>query len=370
MTLLDRHIIREWFGILGLALAATLGLLVMLSVYDDLDDLLRLGATAADVVSYCLIKIPGYLATLLPLCLLISLLYSLGKLHQNNEITAMRAAGLGLAQITRGVWVAGLFFCGLIWWLNSTIVPWSVQEARRSWELLQVRQEMAGRSADQVGARAAVTFDNAAAGRLWFINRYSPFTAKAYGVTISQMDASGRERTRWLASEAAREADGLGWRLRDGREITFDTGSGEVLRTVVFRDRVMVGFDEDPALMQVYDAKPDTLSLFELRRVIAYHQEARSPKARAYELRYASVLTECLMPLVIIAFAVPFAVSGVRVNPAVGVSKALGLFIVYFIAMRLGLLLGGRGVVAPELAALLPHLALLGAGGWAWSRAR
>jgi len=77
-----------------------------------------------------------------------------------------------------------------------------------------------------------------------------------------------------------------------------------------------------------------------------------------------------LMPLVIIAFAVPFAVAGVRVNPAVGVSKALGLFVVYFIALRLGLVLGGRGDLTPAMAALLPHLALLGAGAWAWTRVR
>jgi lipopolysaccharide export system permease protein len=110
--------------------------------------------------------------------------------------------------------------------------------------------------------------------------------------------------------------------------------------------------------------------LFELRRVIAHHRETGSPKLLAYELRYASLLAESLMPLVIIAFAVPFAVAGVRVNPAVGVSKALGLFVVYFVAMRLGLVLGGRGVLAPVLAAGLPHVALLGAGGWAWARAR
>lgn len=76
------------------------------------------------------------------------------------------------------------------------------------------------------------------------------------------------------------------------------------------------------------------------------------------------------MPLVIIAFAIPFAVAGVRVNPAVGVSKAIGLFVVYFIAIRVGMVLGGREVVTPMMAALLPHLALLGAGVWAWTRAR
>jgi lipopolysaccharide export system permease protein len=370
MTLIDRHILREWLGILGLVLAATLGLLVMHSLYDELEDLLRHGAGAGEVAAYCLVRTPGFLATILPLCLLVSLLYALGRLHHGNEITAMRAAGIGLARITRSVWAAGVLFCALIWWLNATVVPWSVEETRKMWETLQVRQELSGRPADRVAARTAVTFDNAAEGRLWFINRYSQFTGRAYGLTISERDEAGREVTRWLAAEGWRDEAGGGWVLRDGRELIFDPESGEVLKPVMFRERKLARFDEDPALMQVYDAKPDTLSLFELRRVVAHHRETRSPKLRAYELRLASVMAESLMPLVLIAFAVPFAVAGVRVNPAVGVSKALGLFVVYFVAMRVGLVLGGRGVLSPAFAAVLPHAALLGAGAWAWSRAR
>lgn len=370
MTLIDRHILREWLGILGLVLAATLGLLVMHALYDELEDLLRLGAGAGEVVSYCLVRTPGFLATLLPLCLLVSLLYALGKLHHANEITAMRAAGLGLGRITRSVWVAGVFFCALVWWLNATVVPWSVEETRKMWETLQVRQELAGKPAGMVAARTAVTFENAAEGRLWFINRYSQFTGRAYGVTISERDAEDRETTRWLAAEAWPDEERGGWVLRDGRELTFDPVGGEMLRPAAFREKRIERFGEDPALMQVYDARPDSLSLFELRRVVAHHRETGSPKLRAYELRLASVLAESLMPLVIIAFAVPFAVAGVRVNPAVGVSKALGLFILYFIAMRLGLVLGGRGTMPVVVAAVLPHAALLGAGVWAWARTR
>jgi lipopolysaccharide export system permease protein len=370
MTLIDRHILREWLEILALVLAATLGLLVMHSLYDDLEDLLRDGAVAGEIVAYCMIRVPGFLATLLPLCLLVSLLYSLGRLHHANEITALRAAGIGLGRITRSVWIAGLGFCALVWWLNSSVVPWSVEEARRMRETLQLRQEMAGKAADQVGVRPAVTFDNLAAGRVWFFNRYSKFTRKAYGVSVSLLDEQGRERTRLLAREAWRDEAGTGWIFSDGRELTFDVASGEPLNPRRFKELRRPDFDEDPELMQVYDAKPDVLSLHELRRVIDHHRASGSPKSLGYELRYTSLLTETLMPLVIIAFAVPFAVAGVRVNPAVGVSKALGLFVLYFIALRLGLVLGGRGVLSPLVAALLPHLALLAAGAWAWRRAR
>lgn len=370
MTLIDRHILREWLEILALVLAATLGLLVMHALYDELDELLRDGAATGEIVAYCLVTIPKFLATLLPLCLLVSLLYSLGKLHHANEITAMRAAGLGLGRITRAVWVAGLGFCALVWWLNSSVVPWSVEERRGMREAMVFRQELAGKEANQVGVRAAVTFDNLADGRMWFINRYSQFTQRAYGVSVSLLDEQGRERGRLLAREAARAESGPGWILHDGRELTFDVSSGELVRTQRFAVLARHDFDEEPSLMQVYDARADELSLFELRRVIAHHRDSGNAKVRVYELRYYSLLAESLMPLVIIAFAVPFAVAGVRVNPAVGVSKALGLFMVYFIAMRIGLVLGGRGTLSPPVAAVLPHLALLGAGAWAWARAR
>jgi len=370
MALLDRYILREWLAILGLVLAATLGLLVMHALYEDLDELLAMGAKGSEVAVYSMVRIPGFLATLLPVCLLVSVLYALGKLHHGSEITAMRAAGLGLFRITRGIWVAGVFFCGLVWLLNATVVPWSFEESRKIWEVLQVRQELAGKAPDRVGARTAVTFDNTAQGRLWFINRYSQFTKRAYGVTVSELDVKRRETTRWLAREAWRDEATGGWMFRDGRELRFDPASGEVIRTEAFRERAMLNFKEDPGLMQIYDAKPDSLSLFELRRVIAHYKAAKSPKTQVYALRYASVLAEALMPLVIIAFAVPFAVAGVRVNPAVGVSKALGLFVVYFVALRLGMVFGGRGYLSPAFAALLPHLALLGAGGVAWVRGR
>ena len=63
-----------------------------------------------------------------------------------------------------------------------------------------------------------------------------------------------------------------------------------------------------------------------------------------------------------IALAVPFAVSGVRVNPAVGVSKSIGLFMLYYVLFQASTALGSRAVVDPLWAALTPNLSMLGLG--------
>ena len=64
-------------------------------MYDDFRDLHEAGAKFTDLGLYVLVTIPSFLALTLPIVLLVSILFVLGKLHKANELTAMRAAGVG-----------------------------------------------------------------------------------------------------------------------------------------------------------------------------------------------------------------------------------------------------------------------------------
>ena len=125
----DRHLLREWFRILGIVLLATTGMMFVQVLFDDFQRLRDLGARGLDLWMYVLVTLPSFLAFVLPLTLLLSLLFVLGQLHRANELTAMRAAGVGFMRITRPVWVVGILACAGMWWLNSSIVPWSVQDS-------------------------------------------------------------------------------------------------------------------------------------------------------------------------------------------------------------------------------------------------
>jgi lipopolysaccharide export system permease protein len=361
LNLIDRYLLREWLKMLGLVLGACLGLLLMQAMYDDFRDLLQDGAGAKDLLIYYIIKLPSYLSVVLPLALLVSLLYTLGLMHRNHEFTALRAAGVGILRITRCIWLAGLALCALTWYINATVIPWSIDESRQIRENLQFSHDAKDRSVDKVGMKASVAFDNRKDGRMWFFNRYSQFTRKGYGVTLVELDGQRRETKRLMASEAWLDAK-RGWVFRDGREIVVSADGGEVESTKQFGEIVRKDLNEDPTLMLIFDAKPNDLSFTELRRIIAYFSVEENPKLTAYQVRYYGMLAETLGPLIIIALAIPFAVSGVRVNPVVGVSKALGLFVVYFVLLKISAMLGGRDVIPALWAALLPSLLMLGAG--------
>jgi lipopolysaccharide export system permease protein len=366
----DRHLLREWLKILGLVLAAALGLLMMQVMYDSFRDLRDMGAKVADMAVYFLVTVPGFFAIVLPLALLVSLLFALGQLHRHFEFTPMRAAGVGLFRLTRPIWAVGVLCCFLSLWLNSSIIPWSVEQSRTVYEQLQFRREAKSAVPERVGAVYDLAFDNQSGRRMWFFNRYSQFTQQGYGVSVSELDGQRRETKRLLAGEAWFDAARKAWVFRRGRELGFDVETGVQTSSVPFDGKLEPSYDEDPKLMLLVDQRPVDLSFFELRRVMDYYQADRNPKGIVYAVRYFGLLADMLGPLIVIGIAVPFAMSGVRVNPAVGVSKSIGLFLLYYVLSNFATSLATEQLMSPVLAAWLPNLGMAALAAWLFARMR
>jgi lipopolysaccharide export system permease protein len=370
LNLFDRYLLREWLKMLGLLLIATTGVLMMAALYDNLRELVTLGAGVGEILLYYATLMPSNLSVVLPLSMLLSLLFVLSKLHRNNELTAFRAAGLNIFATTRSLWLAGVGLCGVSLLLNARVVPWSVETSRSLLLSFQYRAEARTTPGGTLGLVSSVAFDNRQQNRMWFINRYSRYTQTAYGVTVSELDGQRREKTRTMAREAHYDAIRHAWTFTDGRELWFDTGEGEVMRTVAFKTKVIPYFTEDPTLMLLIDRKPVDLSFNELGRITRYFSSEDDPKFLRYEVRYYGLLFDTFGPLIIIAIAIPFAVSGVRVSPAVGVSKSIGLFFLYFILNGIATPLGDGGYLEPAWAALMPNLTMIGLATYFFGRMR
>jgi lipopolysaccharide export system permease protein len=366
----DRHLLREWLTILGIAVVLACGLLLVQVMYDDFRDLHEAGARIRDLALYVLVAIPGKLALVLPIVLLVSVLFVLGKLHKANELTAMRAAGVGFCRLMAPIWLVGLICCAVSYWLNSYVVPRSVEKARVMKEGFQFKKQAQSTTEDLIGAVYSVGFDNPYPRRMWFFNRYSKYTQKAYGASVTEMDVRGRETSRIVASEAWYDEAQRGWVFKDGRDMGFDPDKRENVSTVPFALKLVTRFQENPRLMMLIDRRPIDLSSTELRELIDYLSSENNPKSIPYAVRYYSLIADILGPLIVIAIAIPFAASGVRVNPAVGVSKAISLFFLYIALQNLAAALATKQLVDPGLAAWLPNIGMTGLAVILFSRLR
>jgi lipopolysaccharide export system permease protein len=257
-----------------------------------------------------------------------------------------------------------------MFFLNTTVVPWSVETSRAMLDSFALLQQARTHSSSNTEINRVVTFDNQRQRRLWFFNSYNRHIDRAYGVTVSELDTRRHEKTRIMAREARYDREKRGWTFSDGREEWFDPETGDLTRTVPFIEKIVPYFSENPDLMLAFDLKPNDLSFFQLRTIIDYFTVEENPKVTIYAVRYFGLLSDTLAPLIVIALAIPFAVSGVRVNPAVGVSKSIGLFLIYFILLKAANAMGDRGAIDPLTAAWVPNVAMLGIGGWFFLRLR
>ena len=369
MTRLDRYVFLSWAQVFALALGAVLGVLVLAEVQNDLPDLLEAGASASESLRYFIILIPSFLPSVLPLALLVSLLFTLGQLQHHEEITAMRAAGLGLGRISRTLWLAGFALAGLLFWLNAEVVPRSVEEAREIKNRYQFAQQLAaGRAAEEIGLHHNLTFFAHRDGRLWFLNRFNDFTYRAYGVTVSLLAEDGRETTRLAAAEGFFDERQGHWTLLNGRETSFNA-AGQPVRSLPFEHQEFTELREDPELMKFLEKKPQDLSLLQLRQVITALRADEDPRVSAYNVQYFQNLFTPASCLVVVGLAVPFALRGGRTNPLVGVSQVMGWFLVYYCLIVGFDLAGSAQQLPPALAAALPNLIIGTLAGWLLLRA-
>jgi lipopolysaccharide export system permease protein len=148
-----------------------------------------------------------------------------------------------------------------------------------------------------------------------------------------------------------------------------DPVTGDPLRILKFERKVFTEFNEDPGLMLALYKKPSSLSLHELRRIVKSIPPEDNPAVHAYLVRYFQQIASPFTCLIMVGIAVPFAASGVRTNPMLGISKSLAYFAAFYVLINIATMLGEREIIAAWMAAWLPNFLMLGIAVWLFKRA-
>jgi lipopolysaccharide export system permease protein len=379
VKLIDCHIVSEWLKVFVLCLGVTLGVVLLFDLSDDLPDLIGFNASIKAICRYYLVLIPSFLPAVLPLSLMVSILFSLGTLHRNNEIIAMRACGLSLFQITRSLWAAGVVISGVLFFLNAHWIPSSVESARKILESYDFKHQIEKEKTKEIpiGLIYNLSFYNEKEGRLWFMNSFSEATFEAYGLTIYQMDKQKNVITHFNANRAFFDEYKGHWVLKQSRIIRFEKGKQifslsfddlekdcKELKQQNNRERLenlqrikeeIENFTEEPGMMKSLKKRPKDLSLFELKTLLDQLSFSSDSRINHYMIRYHTILANPFSCFIVVGIAIPFSIAAVRVNPMVGVCRSFGLFLLYFLVSTLCTLMGEVQIISPILAVWGPN---------------
>ena len=353
---LERYIWNEWLKVFGITTCLIVGLIIVQEIYTKLNGLLERGATALEVGISFLLSIPVFLPTIIPLVLLLSVLFSVGAMHRKNEIIAMKAAGISLWRISFPLMIAAAVCAGSILYLNASFIPWSVeqQEAlkRKIYDRGVAESMPALDRKDRVVRNLGSL--NFRENRLWLMGSFYPFDRRGDEVTVYEIDKDGNEIYRIRAETAEFIVKDNCWKFMDGRELFYHEGSEEPYRNRKFDELIRTDYHEDPDVMVFLRKKPQDLSLYELKQVLAVYEGYDAPQIIPYKVRFFRILASPLSCFLVVGFGVPFAASGVRTNPMIGISKAFGMFIIYFIVSNISTILGNGGHTSPMVSAMIP----------------
>jgi lipopolysaccharide export system permease protein len=120
---IDRYLIREialpfLFILLVLTFVLLMGRILQL-----MDLMVNKGVLFSDIALLILYLMPSFLVFTLPISLLFAIMMALGRLSMDNEITVLKASGVGLLQLARPVLLLGLVCFALTALTSYVLAP-------------------------------------------------------------------------------------------------------------------------------------------------------------------------------------------------------------------------------------------------------
>lgn len=360
---IHRYVFFEWLKVFLLSLVVTIGLLMIHDIYDNLPDFLAIGASISQIFFYYTALIPSFLPILIPLGLMISLLFSLGNLHRNQEIIALKAAGLGLWRIAASLLGAAGVLSLLLLYLNAVWVPWSVENTRDFLHRLELSHDISKQGELHAGLIIPFTYMSPKKGQYWVMQSFSEVTYQGHGVNVYVYNQDKIIQSELIAQDAYFDEVQNCWVFLRCRFTQFN-GQGEPIFSQ-YQDSLMRNdYQESPVQMLLLHQDPEDLSLFEIKKILNTASDIHESMIKPYQMRYHNMLASPIWVLLVTLFAIPLAVSGVRVNPMISASKCVGLFFIYFFIHKLALILGDQGHLPVIVAVWLPVCLMLGAAFW------
>jgi lipopolysaccharide export system permease protein len=373
MRLLDRYLLRELLIPLGYCLAGFFIFWISFDLFSNLDKFQKAGLSFGELILYYTVTAPEQIMQVLPISLLLAMLYALTSHSRHNELTAMRAAGIGLWRVAVPYLGAGLALTAISFALNETWAPLAKEQG----EDILLRHETGNAGGGGHSWQENLAFGNEREHRVWRIPRYQWRTHVMERPQVIFVEGGGTRREIYAASGVWTNG---AWLFQDVTQILHEPAGSLAYRTEKTNELSLDGFSESPAVIQsemrvrsltsIRAAKGAQLSMRDIANYRWLHPGLAPAQNALIETQWEGRLAAPWTCLVVVLIALPFgAVSGRR-NVFVGVAASIFICFAYFILQRVCFTMGVGGNLAPWLAAWLPNLTFGAVGIALTERAR
>ena len=123
MKIINKYVMKEHVGPLVFALTALTSLLLLNYIAKRFGDLVGKGLGWGVIGEFFMLSVPFTIAMTLPMAVLVSTLYAFSRLAAENEITALKASGVGMTRVLVPVLVGATGIALLMVFFNDQVLP-------------------------------------------------------------------------------------------------------------------------------------------------------------------------------------------------------------------------------------------------------
>jgi lipopolysaccharide export system permease protein len=258
MSILKKHIITEW---LRFFVSSTFVLFLLITITNLISGFLRGNVTPIEVIINHLLELPGSFNRIFPISCLIASLFSINKLKNRNELTAIFAAGYSRKKFI--IAIVQISFCVSI--VQFITASYLYPLAKQNKDVLIENSGHKFRNLKRKGLIASTL----SSGRAWYKSKNYYFSFRAfsktenslYDISLYYFDNNYHLKERIKAKNAIYSKDNA-WILNNG--IRYSFLNNEKFPTATKFTSIPLYLNETPEDFLQIEADITTLSVFDL----------------------------------------------------------------------------------------------------------
>lgn len=356
MKLYVRHVLGAFLGLLLLCIGCIVAVFVVIDFVGSSKTWLT--RTPKEVIGYYLDYLPHIVYLISPIAILLASVFSIGNLSRHLELVALRAAGISISRIIAPILILGALISGFMYWFVDKVLP---DANHRRYEISEPKSQDGESGGDPLEKFNYLY--TASDGMIVYFDFYTGHKNTGQGVTVIRQPKHGPIESRIDARGMAWEKNH--WVLRDGTRRDFKDGK---LTAKTFAEAPFPEFQDPPKDLLDDRSYPEEMGIKELeRRIAILKRSGENPRVLETERHFR--LSSCLVSLFMALIGTAMSVNTIKAGLARNFGIALLITFLYYVALRLGLVMGQNGSLPPLTGAWLGNLLFAPLGFVLWWKA-
>ncbi len=346
--IIDKYLVKQFLQTVVFALIAFIFIFVIIDLMEKLDDFIDNGVNNEIVFRYYFSLIPEIVRLMLPVSVLLSALFTVGKLSNTNEVTALKSSGMSFLRFSAPFVIATLFISLFSVYFGGFVVPQANKER------IYIEQNYL-----KIGVKRANRniFFQDAPNRIVKIRYFEPKKQIANQIGIQQFDP--RDITHLVmridAPRMKYDSAKGAWKIFDGSERIFK-GNKDSLILFAEKEIDSLNFKPDEVLRK--QRKPQEFTLTELKEAIADIRRSGNDPTRL-EIEFHSRIAFAWASLITLLFGLPISINKRGSGLALQIGINLLITFIYLAFMQISQAFGKNGALDPFVTAWLANFVFL-----------